>query len=236
MQERKQGRRSAEAAEQTKCDILHAAADMFAEQGFERVSLRNISEKAGVSHSLIRHHFGSKEQIWQAVSDGMDDFMQRYITAIINYLPESYTSAQRVYHFLSYMSAFTLVHPRPIQFIADAVRQDDDALLRYFLRSKDEFSAAFSSLFDEYNRDNPEKPVDMWEMKWQMLQTVHAATSLRPMMAETWPECGDDQDKLLLKHWSLYNRIIAMQLAISADEMISVESLHSLIFDVPCHV
>ncbi len=84
MNVRKQGRRSAEAAEQTKCLILKVAADMFCELGYERVSLRNISEKAGVSHSLIRHHFGSKEKIWQAVSDAMDEFLQNYMAGLIN--------------------------------------------------------------------------------------------------------------------------------------------------------
>ncbi len=79
MNERKQGRRSAEAAEHTKCVILKVAADMFCELGYSRVSLRNISEKAGVSHSLIRHHFGSKEKIWQAVSDAMDEYLQDYM-------------------------------------------------------------------------------------------------------------------------------------------------------------
>ncbi|GAL04420.1 transcriptional regulator TetR family [Photobacterium aphoticum] len=69
MTEKKQGRRSAQAAEETKLHIMTVAADMFCELGYERVSLRNISDRAGVSHSLIRHHFGSKEKIWHSISD-----------------------------------------------------------------------------------------------------------------------------------------------------------------------
>lgn len=92
---RKQGRRSAEAAEQTKCMILKVAADMFCELGYERISLRNISEKAGVSHSLIRHHFGSKEKIWQAVSDGMDEFLQLYMAELINQMPQEMPSNRK---------------------------------------------------------------------------------------------------------------------------------------------
>ena len=59
MSERKQGRRSAQAAEETKGEILCVAGELFCGLGYERVSLRQISEKAGVSHSLIRHHFGN---------------------------------------------------------------------------------------------------------------------------------------------------------------------------------
>jgi AcrR family transcriptional regulator len=51
MSEKKQGRRSAQDAQQTKTDILQVAAELFCELGYERVSLRNISDKAGVSHS-----------------------------------------------------------------------------------------------------------------------------------------------------------------------------------------
>lgn len=182
MTERKQGRRSAEAAEQTKCLILRVAADMFCELGYERVSLRNISEKAGVSHSLIRHHFGSKEKIWQAVSDGMDDFMQSYMAQLVNEMPENTPSNQKIYLFMVRMLAFALMNPHPIQMIADAIRQDDDALLQYFLRSEDEFAAIFTQLFSEYNREFPEKPTDQWESKWQMLLFAHGAVSLTPMM------------------------------------------------------
>ncbi|OXX74198.1 TetR/AcrR family transcriptional regulator, partial [Vibrio sp. V03_P4A6T147] len=65
---KRQGRRSATDAQKTKRDILVVAADLFCELGYARVSLRTISEKAGVSHSLLRHHFGSKEQIWRSIS------------------------------------------------------------------------------------------------------------------------------------------------------------------------
>ncbi|WP_028022205.1 TetR/AcrR family transcriptional regulator [Enterovibrio calviensis] len=235
-QERKQGRRSAETAEQTKCLIMHVAADMFAELGFERVSLRNISENAGVSHSLIRYHFGSKEQIWQAVSDGMDSYLQRYISQLLLEISDTQDSAHRIYLFLVRLNAVILCEPKPIQFIADAVRQKNDALLAYFLRSKDQFSAVFKSLFEDYNQQHPDAPVELWEMKWQMLQHAHAAISLKPMLNETWPELGGDEDALLLKHWELYNKQVAMQMGIAKKDMIHPTNLADLLLDIPCHV
>lgn len=42
---------------------------MFADHGFEGASLRAIAQGAGVSHGLIRHHFGNKEGIFRAVVD-----------------------------------------------------------------------------------------------------------------------------------------------------------------------
>lgn len=64
---RKPGRQSAEVADQTKLEIIRAALAVFAQSGFEAASLRDIAGNAASTHSLIRHHFGSKEGVWQAV-------------------------------------------------------------------------------------------------------------------------------------------------------------------------
>jgi TetR/AcrR family transcriptional regulator len=45
------------------------ALSLFAEREFEGVSVRDIAERAGTTHGLIRHHFGSKEGVWRAAVD-----------------------------------------------------------------------------------------------------------------------------------------------------------------------
>jgi AcrR family transcriptional regulator len=67
------GRRPAEQAEHTRTAILDAALRLFADRGYDTVSLRDIATGAGVTHGLIRHHFGAKEQVWQAVVDRADE-------------------------------------------------------------------------------------------------------------------------------------------------------------------
>lgn len=47
--------------------VLDAALELFAQHGFADTSLRDISDKSGVSHSLILHHFESKENLYVAV-------------------------------------------------------------------------------------------------------------------------------------------------------------------------
>lgn len=42
---------------------------MFAKQGYEATSLREIARLAGVDPALMVHHFGSKEGLWLAVVD-----------------------------------------------------------------------------------------------------------------------------------------------------------------------
>jgi len=53
----------------TKLRILKCAQKLFAEQGYDKTSIRNLAIEAQVSHGLIRHHFGNKEQVWYAVAD-----------------------------------------------------------------------------------------------------------------------------------------------------------------------
>lgn len=226
---RKKGRRSAQTSELTRSAILDVAVLLFAENGFERVSLRNISEQAGVSHSLIRHYFGSKEQIWLEISANIENTMQEYISALLAALPSHFSHQLRIYHFMVKMLAYILINPQPIQFIADAVRQTDKALLNDLLGSKDKCTAIVEELFTRYNEANPENRLDMWEMKWQLIQSSHSATSLTPLLAETWPEFAQNQTALLLKHWTLFNQQLVNQLAIPAADIVSPQSLDELL-------
>lgn len=48
----------------TRSAILDAALDMFAEQGFEKASMRAIASRAGVDSAMIRHFFGNKATLF----------------------------------------------------------------------------------------------------------------------------------------------------------------------------
>ncbi len=47
--------------------IRQAAMHQFAEHGYARTTIRSIAAAAGVSPGLLRHHFGSKEELREAV-------------------------------------------------------------------------------------------------------------------------------------------------------------------------
>jgi TetR/AcrR family transcriptional regulator len=53
-------------ADRTRAAILEAALAAFAERGYDGASIREIAGAAGVGHSLVRHYFGSKEDLWRA--------------------------------------------------------------------------------------------------------------------------------------------------------------------------
>ena len=49
--------------------IRDAALEHFAEYGFDRATIRGIASAAGVSPGLVRHHFGSKDDLRKACDD-----------------------------------------------------------------------------------------------------------------------------------------------------------------------
>lgn len=51
----------------TKSKILDAAEELFMEHGFEATSLRLITTAAGVNLAAANYHFGSKDELFQAV-------------------------------------------------------------------------------------------------------------------------------------------------------------------------
>jgi AcrR family transcriptional regulator len=51
----------------TKTRILDAAEALFTEHGFEATSLRQLTSAAGVNLAAVNYHFGSKEELFQAV-------------------------------------------------------------------------------------------------------------------------------------------------------------------------
>src|SRR4051812_10372210 len=47
--------------------LLDAAAELFAERGFDRTTVRDIAQLAGVNQSLLFRYFGSKDALFEAV-------------------------------------------------------------------------------------------------------------------------------------------------------------------------
>ena len=93
-----------ERSEQTRTEILQTALDLFSTRGFAAVSLRDIAERVGVNHAMIRYHFGSKEELWResagflferlaqeipppdlAVDPSPTEALKRYIRAYVHY-------------------------------------------------------------------------------------------------------------------------------------------------------
>jgi TetR/AcrR family transcriptional regulator, repressor for neighboring sulfatase len=60
-------RRPRQGARPTREAILDAAAELFAERPPSRVTIRDVAARAGVNHSLVHRHFGTKDNLFKAV-------------------------------------------------------------------------------------------------------------------------------------------------------------------------
>ncbi len=51
--------------------IQTAAHELFAKRGFAATTIDDIARRAGVAKGAVYHHFGSKEEIFERVLDGI---------------------------------------------------------------------------------------------------------------------------------------------------------------------
>jgi len=61
---------------ETRARLLNAAARLFAERGFARVTVRDICDKATANVAAVNHHFGGKDGLYQAVMTMAMEIMQ----------------------------------------------------------------------------------------------------------------------------------------------------------------
>ncbi|MDX1648441.1 MAG: TetR/AcrR family transcriptional regulator [Myxococcota bacterium] len=69
--------------EATRAAILDAAETLFCERGFDGAATSAIAEAAGVTKSLLHHHYGSKEGLWHAVVERRFDAYARLQWALL---------------------------------------------------------------------------------------------------------------------------------------------------------
>lgn len=82
-------------AEITRQVILHAALNLFAEEGFETVGVRDIGLRAKVDPSLVNRYYGGKEELfievvkachadWRHLWGAKQDFAARVVKEVLH--------------------------------------------------------------------------------------------------------------------------------------------------------
>lgn len=69
----------AQQLQSTRAGILQSALIHFARHGYEGASLRDIAADADVNHGMIRHIYGSKEEVWRAAITFLFDRLDREV-------------------------------------------------------------------------------------------------------------------------------------------------------------
>lgn len=162
--------------------ILNAAEALFAEQGFEQTSLRQITTEAEVNLASVNYHFGSKKALIQAV-------MARYLEVFMPKLAEqlthlgergNFTTREAFDCFREPLSELKHVHKHgPTLFLSllgFAYAEIQGHLRRYTM---EHFGDVMALLLDTLHQANPQlSPVDMfWRLHFVLGATVFAQVS-----------------------------------------------------------
>ncbi len=101
--------------EATRALILEAAEEVFLERGFGNASMSEIAKRAGVTKSLIHHHFGSKDGLWDEVKTSR---FSTYVDAQMALLEDSDPSADLLRSSMEAFFGFHKNNPQMVRILA----------------------------------------------------------------------------------------------------------------------
>jgi AcrR family transcriptional regulator len=73
----------AERGQATRDQIVAIATELFASRGFDGTSIDAVLEQAGVSRGSLYHHFASKEALFEAVLDAVEERIGEETVAVV---------------------------------------------------------------------------------------------------------------------------------------------------------
>ncbi|WP_151638205.1 MULTISPECIES: TetR/AcrR family transcriptional regulator [Noviherbaspirillum] len=85
-----------QSGDQTRDQILHAAASLFRNQGYAATTLRQIADAAGIKAGSIYYHFSSKDEILGVVLDAGIDVVMKTVREKIEALPPTATYREKI--------------------------------------------------------------------------------------------------------------------------------------------
>lgn len=80
--------------------IMEAAEELFAENGFNGTSVRDIAEKAGVNLAMISYYFGSKDKLLEAIFSHRGETTKLVLEEIVN--KAGLSSMEKVYQLVDH--------------------------------------------------------------------------------------------------------------------------------------
>ncbi len=108
----------------TRAQIVAAAGDVFVRDGYERGSIRAVAREAGVDPALVRHYFGSKQELFvEAMRPPVD--LNAHVETLADGDPEFV--GERVMTFFAEVWSDPVQGPRVIALMRAALERPDVA-------------------------------------------------------------------------------------------------------------
>ena len=191
----------------TKEKILDAAEALFMEHGFEATSLRQITATAGVNLAAVNYHFGSKEELFQAVlTRRLDPMNQERIALLTRFEREAAPRALSCERILAamFIPALRLARDRRrggkdfLRLLGRAYA-DPAPFIRQFL--SEQYAVMISRFKAAFGRALPQLPKR--ELSWRLhfvmgaLSYTLAGTDALKLIAELNPRDTQNDETLL---------------------------------------
>lgn len=192
----------------TKERILDAAEELFMEHGFEATSLRQITAAAKVNLAAVHYHFGSKEELFEAVLTRRLDPMNQERVALLNRYEHAAAphplSCEKILAAM-FIPALRLARDRDrggknfLRLLGRAYA-DPAPFIRHFL--SDQYAVMIARFKAAFRRALPQLPKK--ELTWRLhfimgaLSYTLAGTDTLKLIAELSPGEADN-DELLLR-------------------------------------
>jgi AcrR family transcriptional regulator len=110
-------------SEETRARILEAAVKQFAINGYNRASVDNICEQAGVSKGAFYHHFQTKQDVFLALLDGwLQTFDQAIEASKDRPVPETFQMMTEYFPYIFESASDNL--PMFLEFLLQASREE----------------------------------------------------------------------------------------------------------------
>ena len=103
--------------------ILNESLALFATYGFAQVSISKIAKQAGVTKSLIFHHFENKEQLWETVKES---FFKHYAENQMNLFESEKDPIELIRKSMRFYFEFVKNNPLIPRFFAYAHLENDE--------------------------------------------------------------------------------------------------------------
>lgn len=181
--------------------ILAEATQLFAERGFDGVSVNDVATAAGVSKANVFHHFGSKQALYMAVLNGG---LQEFGMLMEHLQPERAPIEQRLQHFLHAYGKHLQQHPQATQLVLRELLQNRSEITEQLAEQTTDahFRQLHALLQEGQQAGEIRAGVDVAVLVVMMIGAVVFPFQVRPLLQHQ-PEAG------FVDNAELYSRILA---------------------------
>lgn len=173
-------------------NILIEAQHLFAQRGFDGVSINDVATAARVSKSNIFHHFGTKQALYLEV---LKSSLDRFNEMTDHLEPERAPIEQRLYRFLEANAAHLQQYPEPALLILRELLENRREVTQHLAEqvTDAQFRLLFALLQEAQKAGEIRGDVDLAALVLMMIGAVVFQFQVRSLI-QHHPEVGFDGD------------------------------------------